>query len=60
MPTLTSVAPDKEAIARAAVALLLARVDRPEAAPARDEVTGHRLVVRESSGGPARPGAGSR
>ncbi|MEU9556230.1 LacI family DNA-binding transcriptional regulator [Streptomyces fumanus] len=60
VPTLTSVAPDKEAIARAAVALLLARADRPEAAPARDEVTGHQLVVRESSGGPVRPGTGSR
>ena len=52
VPSLTSVAPDKREIARAAVSLLLERIDSPDpSAPCRDEVVGHRLVVRESSGG---------
>ncbi|MFJ9721593.1 LacI family DNA-binding transcriptional regulator [Streptomyces sp. NPDC101209] len=52
VPSLTSVAPDKREIARAAVSLLLERIDSPDpGASCRDEVVGHRLVVRESSGG---------
>lgn len=52
VPSLTTVAPDRPAIARAAVDLLLRRVDAPDdGSPGRDEVIGHRLVVRESSGG---------
>ncbi|MGX5210781.1 LacI family DNA-binding transcriptional regulator [Streptomyces violaceus] len=51
VPTLTTVAPDKQEIARAAVARLLARIDAPDTAPPGDHVAGHRLIVRESSGG---------
>ncbi|CAM5317273.1 LacI family transcriptional regulator [Streptomyces purpurascens] len=50
VPTLTTVAPDKQEIARAAVAQLLARIDAPDTAPPGDHVAGHRLIVRESSG----------
>ncbi|WP_305785630.1 LacI family DNA-binding transcriptional regulator [Symbioplanes lichenis] len=45
-PPLTTVAPDKEAIARAALDCL---EDRPAGAPARRVVAGHRLVVRAST-----------
>jgi DNA-binding LacI/PurR family transcriptional regulator len=58
VPSLTTVAPDKEAIARSAVSLLLHRVDAPETAPPRHDVVGHRLVVRESTGGGGREGTG--
>nr|WP_320781388.1 LacI family DNA-binding transcriptional regulator [Streptomyces sp. CRN 30] len=51
VPSLTTVAPDKEEIARTAVSLLLERIDDPEPGPPRDHVAGHRLRVRESSGG---------
>ncbi|MFI5664848.1 LacI family DNA-binding transcriptional regulator [Streptomyces sp. NPDC051684] len=51
VPSLTTVAPDKKEIARAAVALLLDRIDGPPGAPARDHVVGHELIVRESTGG---------
>lgn len=51
VPSLTTVAPDKEEIARTAVTLLLQRIDEPESGPLRDHVAGHRLKVRESSGG---------
>ncbi|MZD06322.1 substrate-binding domain-containing protein, partial [Streptomyces sp. SID5785] len=51
VPSLTTVAPDKREIARAAVALLLDRIDAPDAATFQDHVVGHELIVRESSGG---------
>ncbi|MGD6740664.1 LacI family DNA-binding transcriptional regulator [Streptomyces sp. BH106] len=51
VPSLTTVAPDKQEIARAAVTLLLDRIDDPGGAPPRDHVVGHELIVRESSGG---------
>jgi DNA-binding LacI/PurR family transcriptional regulator len=51
VPSLTTVAPDKREIARAAVALLLERIDDPDAADLRDHVAGHEVVVRESTGG---------
>ncbi|POX48257.1 LacI family transcriptional regulator [Streptomyces sp. Ru71] len=57
VPSLTTVAPDKQGIARAAVSLLLSRVDAPEAMPPREEVAGHRLIVRESTGGRGSEGA---
>lgn len=50
IPSLTTVAPDKRGIARSAVSLLLERIDAPDAA-LRDEVAGHRIIVRESTGG---------
>ncbi len=52
VPSLTTVSPDKREIARTAVSLLLNRIDTPDSGiPYRDEVIGHRIVVRESSGG---------
>ncbi|MEU6537027.1 LacI family DNA-binding transcriptional regulator [Streptomyces sp. NPDC047000] len=50
VPSLTTVAPDKREIARSAVNLLLERIDAPDAAM-RDEIAGHRIIVRESTGG---------
>ena len=61
VPSLTTVSPDKAALARLAVELLLNRVEaaRPAGtagerapAPPRERVVPHRLVVRESTGGP--------
>ncbi|MFG2438172.1 LacI family DNA-binding transcriptional regulator [Streptomyces sp. NPDC048508] len=52
IPTITTVAPDKEGIARAAVDLLLDRIERPDMGTGSAEhVAGHQLIVRESSGG---------
>lgn len=51
VPSLTTVAPDKQEIARAAVALLLDRIEEPAAGPLLDHVVGHELKVRESTGG---------
>jgi DNA-binding LacI/PurR family transcriptional regulator len=51
VPSLTTIAPDKEAIADVAVSLLLDRIDRPGAEDTADHVVGHRLAVRESTGG---------
>lgn len=52
IPTITSVAPDRPGIARRAVRLLLDRIEADgDGGPAVDETAGHRLVVRESSGG---------
>ncbi|MDO0931109.1 LacI family DNA-binding transcriptional regulator [Streptomyces sp. DG2A-72] len=51
VPSLTTVAPDKQEIARAAVALLLERIDEPDAGPLQDHVAGHRIIVRESTRG---------
>ncbi|MGW3730772.1 LacI family DNA-binding transcriptional regulator [Streptomyces sp. NPDC000851] len=51
VPSLTTVAPDKQEIARAAVSLLLERIDDPDGGPLQDHVAGHQVIVRESSGG---------
>ncbi|MFG2891317.1 LacI family DNA-binding transcriptional regulator [Streptomyces sp. NPDC048248] len=51
VPSLTTVSPDKKEIARAAVALLLDRIEEPVAGPLQDHVVGHELKVRESTGG---------
>lgn len=58
VPALTTVAPDKAAVAAAAVALVLGRIEEatadPSAGPAlspQDRVVPHRLVVRESTVG---------
>ncbi|QDP96537.1 LacI family transcriptional regulator [Microlunatus elymi] len=48
-PPLTSIAPDKEAIARRATQLLLERMNGYHG-PGRHEIVGHRLIVRGSSG----------
>ncbi|MEV8564965.1 LacI family DNA-binding transcriptional regulator [Streptomyces sp. NPDC051322] len=48
IPSLSSVAPDKAAVARQAVQLLLDRIEAPDTA-AREIVIGHQLRVRESS-----------
>lgn len=47
-PSLSTIAPDKDAIARTAVDLLLSRIGG-DAVPSVDRVIEHRLVVRESS-----------
>jgi DNA-binding LacI/PurR family transcriptional regulator len=49
MPSLSTIAPDKEAIACTAVDLLLERIGGYEA-PSVERVIPHQLVVRESSG----------
>ncbi|MGR6322294.1 LacI family DNA-binding transcriptional regulator [Micromonospora soli] len=54
IPTLTTVAPDKERIARLAVDLLAARVTGDRTAPPRELVAPHRLALRESA--PTLPG----
>ncbi|MFD8508795.1 LacI family DNA-binding transcriptional regulator [Streptomyces sp. NPDC059687] len=51
VPSLTTVAPDKREIARAAVSLLLERIDAPDGTALRDHMAGHRIIVRESTGG---------
>ncbi|WP_212915099.1 LacI family DNA-binding transcriptional regulator [Streptomyces sp. TS71-3] len=52
IPTISTVAPDKQEIAGAAVRLLLDRIDQPdETRPPVEHVAAHRLIVRESSGG---------
>ncbi|UCM91076.1 LacI family DNA-binding transcriptional regulator [Streptomyces marincola] len=59
VPTLTTVSPDKKAVARVAVELLLLRI--AEAAggsgdadlPPEERVVPHRLAIRESTAGPA-------
>lgn len=54
VPSLTSVSPDKAEIARLAVDALLRRIEGDPEEPHRTLRAGHRLVVRESSGDPAR------
>ena len=49
-PSLSTISPDKENIARLAVARLFDRMKGDEAAPASRSVE-YRLVVRESTGG---------
>ncbi|RFU82658.1 LacI family transcriptional regulator [Streptomyces triticagri] len=51
VPSLTTVSPDKAEIARAAVTLLLDRIEDPATGPPQDHVVGHEVIVRESSGG---------
>ena len=49
-PTLTSVRPDKKAIAETAVERLVARLENPDSHQPDEVVIPHELVVRESSG----------
>ncbi|MGA5582884.1 LacI family DNA-binding transcriptional regulator [Streptomyces thermodiastaticus] len=51
VPSLTTIAPDKEAIADVAVSLLLDRIDNPGTKEPSDHIVDHRLTVRESTGG---------
>ncbi len=51
VPSLTTIAPDKEEIARLALDCLAERIARPGVAD-KDLVAGYRLVVRESTAGP--------
>ncbi|GAA4570198.1 LacI family DNA-binding transcriptional regulator [Micromonospora coerulea] len=51
IPTLTTVAPDKERIARLAVELLAGRLDGDRDAPPRELTAPHRLATRESTTG---------
>ena len=51
VPTLTTVAPDKERIARLAVELLAGRIDGDRAAPPTELTAPYRLALRESSTG---------
>ncbi|MFG2358680.1 LacI family DNA-binding transcriptional regulator [Streptomyces sp. NPDC048521] len=51
VPSLTTIAPDKSAIATTAVTLLVDRIDRPTAEHGVDHIVEHRLIVRESSTG---------
>lgn len=53
IPTLSTVAPDKERIARLAVDLLANRLAADRGAPPRELVAPHRLALRESA--PAHP-----
>jgi DNA-binding LacI/PurR family transcriptional regulator len=50
-PSLTTIAPDKEGIARAAVELLLARIDGTRTGPPELVTPSFRLMVRESTVG---------
>jgi DNA-binding LacI/PurR family transcriptional regulator len=52
-PSLTTMAPDKWAIADRALECLAERLDGNRSESARDIVVPHRLIVRESSGRPA-------
>jgi DNA-binding LacI/PurR family transcriptional regulator len=51
VPSLSTVSPDKEQIARAAVEFLVSRLGGDASSPARQVVARHRLVIRESSAG---------
>lgn len=55
-PSLTTVSPDKVALARTALEMLEGRIAGSTEAPGRDEQVGYRLVARESTLGRARPG----
>ncbi len=50
VPTLTTIAPDKHAIATACLDLLADRMAHPHG-PGRETVVGHQLLVRQSTGG---------
>ncbi|MFJ9038953.1 LacI family DNA-binding transcriptional regulator [Streptomyces sp. NPDC102406] len=47
--TLTTISPDKQAIARLAVESLLRRLERPEEHPGRELTAAYRLIEREST-----------
>lgn len=51
VPSLSTVSPDKERIAAAAVDFLVARLAGGASSPARQVTVPHRLIVRESSAG---------
>ncbi len=53
-PSLTTIAPDKQAIARGAVEHLARRLDSGEAWTPEEVTVGYSLVVRESTAGGAR------
>lgn len=53
-PALTTVSPDKRAIARQAMLSLQARIDSDEQAPLRDITVPYRLIIRGSTEGVAR------
>jgi DNA-binding LacI/PurR family transcriptional regulator len=55
-PPLTTIAPDKQAIADMAVNLLLARIDGTRTGPSELIVPSFKLVVRESTAGSSAPG----
>ena len=55
-PSLTTIAPDKGAIAGRALECLAERLDGERTESARDIVVAHRLIVRESSGRAAASG----
>ncbi|GAA2381681.1 LacI family DNA-binding transcriptional regulator [Nonomuraea africana] len=55
-PTLTTIAPDKNQLARIAVALLKQRIDGSTARPPEEFTAGHRLIPRESTVGRAPSG----
>jgi DNA-binding LacI/PurR family transcriptional regulator len=48
-PTLTTVAPDKAALANSAIASLVRRLGKEDPPPMQDVVVPHRLIVREST-----------
>ncbi|HVX46801.1 MAG TPA: LacI family DNA-binding transcriptional regulator [Mycobacteriales bacterium] len=50
-PTLTTISPDKDQIARTAVDLLASRIGGQDSARPREIVAGHRLIARESTVG---------
>jgi DNA-binding LacI/PurR family transcriptional regulator len=50
-PTLTTIAPDKDELARVAVELLASRIAGEPQAPPREVQAAHRLVIRESTVG---------
>jgi DNA-binding LacI/PurR family transcriptional regulator len=50
-PTLTTIRPDKQEIARLAVSLLLSRISGEPGTPPREVQAGYELVVRESTAG---------
>lgn len=53
-PSLSTISPDKQGIARKAVAQLFARLHDPTL-PSWSHLAGHSLIVRESSEGPSSP-----
>ncbi|GAB2961822.1 LacI family DNA-binding transcriptional regulator [Streptomyces pseudoechinosporeus] len=58
-PSLSTVAPDKGAIARNAISLLLERIDSPDR-PAREVIVGHTVCARESTEGGVAPAVAAR
>jgi DNA-binding LacI/PurR family transcriptional regulator len=54
-PTLTTISPDKERIARTAVDLLVRRLEGRRGTESSDVLVDHALIVRESTGGAPTP-----